>query len=157
MAPMPFRTNVGAMWPISPPAPMQSTLLDENAAWLKPAILLWRSSAPGIRLPRSLIEVCETVDVFSKVFNSCSVNFDFQVFVQAKKAHVAIATEDRGDRWVAGIFQTLLKPFVGTGRMCSVGTVAWMAMEVGQQAMTKLLQADEQLVRRRHIAGDTDH
>src|SRR5438309_518665 len=97
---MPLRTSAGAMWLIRPPAPMQRTLLEEKTAWLKPGILPCRSSAPGIRLPLSLIEICETVDVLSKVFDSCAMDFDLEVFIQPQETHIAVTAEDRRHRGI---------------------------------------------------------
>src|SRR2546427_374158 len=97
------------MWLTSPPAPMQRTLLAEKIAWLKPGILFWRSSAPGMRLPLSLIEICETVDVLSKVFDSCAMDFNLEVFIQPQEAHVAVTAEDRRHRGIASVLQPSLE------------------------------------------------
>src|SRR5664279_1952787 len=122
--PMPLRTSVGAMCEISPPAPMHRMLLFENSSWSKPAILRWRSSAPGTGLPRSLIEVCETVDALCMFFSSFPVDLDFQVVVQPHEAHKAVAAEDGHDRHVPGALQALLKVLVSAGRVRGVSAVA---------------------------------
>src|ERR1035441_2821487 len=100
------------MCEIRPPAPMHRMLLFENSSWSKPTILRWRSSAPAIALPRSLIEVCETVDARCMFFSSFPVDFDFKVIVQPHKTHKAVAAEDGHDRHVSGAVQAHRRGFV---------------------------------------------
>src|SRR2546425_5473304 len=94
MRPMPLRTSVGAIWEIRPPAPTQTTLAFENASWSNPGIFFWRSSAPGIGLPTSLIEVCETVNACCTFFHSTTVNFDFQIVIQPDEPDKAVTAKD---------------------------------------------------------------
>src|ERR1035437_4724083 len=130
MRPMPLRTRVGAMCEMRPPAPIHSTLLLEKISWSKPASLRWRSSAPATAFPRSLIEVCETVDARCMFFSSFPVDFDFQA---------------------------LLKIFVSAGRVGGIGAVARVTVEVGQQPMLEPLQLDEQAVGRASVARHSHH
>src|SRR5437870_3905659 len=97
------------MWEISPPAPIHNTPVFENTVWSKPAILLWRSSAPGTGLPRSLIEVCETVNAGLMFFDSFSVDFDFKVLIQPDEAYKSVAAENRHHGYVPSAFQSLLE------------------------------------------------
>src|ERR1017187_8168810 len=131
MQPMPLRTSVGAICEMIPPAPIHSTLALEKTAWSKPGIFCWRSSAPAMALPRSLSEVCETVDAGCMVFHSFPVDFDLQVLVQPHEADEAVAAEDGHHRHVTGALQPPLKPLVDAGGASGVGTVAGMAVEVG--------------------------
>src|SRR5664280_1388469 len=124
MRPMPLRTRVGAMCEMRPPAPIHSTLLLEKISWSKPAILRWRSSAPATTFPRSLIEVCETVDARCMFFSSFPVDFDFRVVVQPHKAHKAVAAEDDHGCHVPGALQALLKVLVSAGRVRGVSAVS---------------------------------
>src|SRR5258707_1295915 len=98
MQPIPFRTSVGAICEIMPPAPMHVILARENLPWSNPGIFLCRSSAPAMALPLSLIELCETVDTRCMFFHSVAVDFDFQVLIQPHESHKAIAAEDGHDR-----------------------------------------------------------
>src|ERR1019366_8357445 len=131
---MPLRTRVGAMCEISPPAPMHRMLLFENCSWSKPAILRWRSSAPGTGLPRSLIEVCETVDARFMFFSSFPVDLDFQV-----------------------VLQPLLKVFVSAGRMRGVSAVSRVTVQVCQQPVFEPLQLDKQTVGGARVGCDPHH
>src|ERR1039457_6279617 len=131
-----------------PPAPIHSTLLLEKTSWSNPAILRWRSSAPATAFPRSLIEVCETVDARCMFFSSFPVDLDFQVVVQPHEAHKAVAAEDGHDCHMPGALRALLKVLVSAGRMRGVSAVSRVTVEVCQQPMFEPLQLDEQIVRR---------
>src|ERR1017187_9085363 len=91
--PMPLRIKVGAMWEMIPPAPTQNTEALENTAWSKPGISRCRSSAPGIALPLSLIEVCETVYARCMLFHSATINFDVEVLVEPDEPYKSVAAE----------------------------------------------------------------
>src|SRR5664280_2719470 len=143
MRPMPLRTRVGAMCEMRPPAPIHSTLLLEKISWSKPASLRWRSSAPATAFPRSLIEVCETVDARCMFFSSFPVDLDFQVVVQPHEAHKAVAAEDCHHRHVPGALQALLKVLVSARRMRGLGAVSWVTVEVCQQPVFEPLQLDK--------------
>src|ERR1039458_1092754 len=121
MRPMPLRTSVGAICETIPPAPIHSTLLLEKTAWSKPGIFCWRSSAPAMALPRSLSEVCETVDAGCMVFHSFPVDFDLQVLVQPHEADEAVAAEYGHHRHVTGALQAFLERLVDAGGAGSGG------------------------------------
>src|ERR1022692_2252395 len=123
------------MWEMRPPAPMHSTLLFENTAWSKPAIFCWRSSAPATALPRSLIEVSETVDAGRMFFGSFSIDFDFQIVVQPHEAYKAISAKDSHHSHVPRGLEALLKALVSARRMRSVSAGAGVTVEVRQQSM----------------------
>src|ERR1051325_4239431 len=111
--PIPLRHSVGAIWEIIPPAPMQTTDAFEYASWWKPGMSRWRSSAPGMALPTSLIEVLEAVNARRMLFHSFPVNFDIDVaVVHADEPNETIAAEDRHDGDMAGALQPFLKVFV---------------------------------------------
>src|SRR6267378_2089276 len=107
--PIPLRQSAGAMKLARPPAPMQTTSLAEYFSWSNPAIFFWRSSAPGIVLPRSSIDVGEPVNIVFMLFYSLSINFNLKGLVETKEPRIAIAAEDRSDRHVSGTLQTLLE------------------------------------------------
>src|ERR1035437_10114132 len=156
MRPMPLRTRVGAMCEMRPPAPIHRMLLLEKISWSKPAILRWRSSAPGTGLPRSLIEVCETVDARCMFFSSFPVDLDFQVVVQTHEAHKAVAAEDGHDRHLAGALPALMKVLVSARRMGGVRAVSRVTVEVSQQPMLEPLQLDKQTVGGARVGCDPD-
>src|ERR1039457_5449423 len=154
MRPMPLRTSVGAICETIPPAPMHNTPLLEKIAWSNPGIFCWRSSAPAMALPRSLSEVCETVDAGCMVFHSFPVDFEFQVLVQAHEADEPVAAEDGHHRHVTCALQPFLEPVVDAGGTGSVGAVAGVAVEVGQEFVAELFELDEQVVRGGHVRHD---
>src|ERR1022692_2705308 len=128
--PRPLRTSVGATWEINPPAPMHNTLDLEKTAWSKPAILLCRSSAPGIALPRRLTDSREPVNARRMILDSFPIDFDFAVFVQTHKAHKAVTAENGHDRHVPGAFQPLLEARVRTRWMGRVSAISGVAVAV---------------------------
>src|ERR1017187_6397918 len=154
---IPLRTSVGAICEMRPPAPIHSTLLLEKTSWSKPAILRWRSSAPATAFPRSLIEVCETVDSRCMSFSSFPVDFDFQAVVQPHEAYKSVAAEDGHHRHVPGAFQALLKVFVSAGRMGGVRAVSRVTVKVCQQPVFEPLQLDEQAVGRASVSRHPHH
>src|ERR1700730_13681576 len=89
--PMPLRTRVGATWETIPPAPTHKTLLLEKTSWSNPEIFRWRSSAPGIALPRSLIDVLEQVNAGRIGFHSLTVDFQFKVLIEPHEPDVSVA------------------------------------------------------------------
>src|ERR1700693_3976303 len=114
--PTPFLTSVGAICEMSPPAPTQRTRLLAKISWSKPGIFPWRSSAPGIAFPRSLIDVLETVNAGCMILHSFPVNFDFKVLIEPHEAHEAVAAEDRHDGEVPCALQPFLEVFIGPRR-----------------------------------------
>src|ERR1017187_717315 len=142
MRPMPLRTSVGAICETIPPAPIHSTLLLEKTAWSNLGIFCWRSSAPAMALPRSLSEVCETVDAGCMVFHSFPVDFDFQVLVQSHEADEPVAAEYGHHRHVTGALQPPLEPLVDAGGAGGVGAIARVAVEVGQKFVAELFRSE---------------
>src|SRR5260370_4470192 len=155
MQPMPLRTSVGTICEMIPPAPIQSALLFEKTSWSKPGIFLCRSSAPGIALPRKLIEVGETVNTGCMIFNSFPIDLDLKVLVQPDEPHIAIAAEDRHQRQMPTAIKPLLEAFIGARGVRGVRASSRMAVKVCQELVAKLLEFDQHVVRRRKIANDS--
>src|SRR5690349_1122087 len=100
-----------------PPAPTHNARLFEKTPWSKPGISFWRSPAPGMALPRRLTDVLETVNPGCMVLNPLSIDFDFELLVQADETHESVAAEDRHDRDVPGGFKAFLKVLIRSRRM----------------------------------------
>src|ERR1039457_3894768 len=154
--PIPLRISVGAMCEMIPPAPTQNTEALENAAWSKPGISRCRSSAPGIALPLSLIEVCETVDARCMFFHSRAIDFDIDVLVQPDEPDESVAAEYGHHCHVAGALQAALEILINSRWAGGVRTVAGVAVEVRQQPMSELLKLNEQLMGRAGVSGDAN-
>src|SRR5260370_29216895 len=127
--PMPFRTRVGAIWELIPPAPIHSTRLFENPSWSNPEIPFCRSSAPGTALPRSLIDVLEPVNAGCIGFHSFPIDFEFNVFVEPLEPHVPIETENCHQRQTAAFFTQTLEVFIRARSIRARPPLVWSTAE----------------------------
>src|ERR1700728_2865454 len=98
-----------------------------------------RSSAPGMRLPQSLIDCGDFENVSFMLLYSFPEHFDLELAVHAKEPNEPIPAEDGCNCLVAGTLQTLLKLFVNAGRTGRSRPSARMAVKMGQETMTEQL------------------
>jgi len=107
-------------------------------------------------VPRSLSEVCKTVDARCILFHSFTVDFDFQILIEPYEPREAVPAENSHDRDMPRALQALLKVFVDAGRMGGFSALARVTVEVRQQPMPELLKPDQQIVRGPGLAGDAE-
>src|SRR5689334_4919758 len=83
--------------------------------------------------------------------NSFSVDFNFKVMVEPHEPDIAVATEDGHQCQVSGTFEAPLETFISSRRMGGIRSRARMAMKMRQEFVSKLLQANQQIVGRGHM------
>ena len=84
--------------------------------------------------------------MLAKIFDSCAVDVQLTLALEAEEPHEPVATENGSDRGIAGLFKPA--PMQTTWRM---------AVKMRQQPVAKLLQLDEQPVRGADLAFHAHH
>ena len=95
--------------------------------------------------------------MLAKIFDSCAVDVQLTLALEAEEPHEPVATENGSDRGIAGLFKPALKLFVGAGRPGGGHASPRMAVKMRQQPVAKLLQLDEQPVRGADLAFHAHH
>ena len=73
------------------------------------------------------------------LFDSLSVDFDFEFLVQPNEADISVPAENCHDRHVPSVLQALLEVLIGARGMCRIWSLAGMAVKVGQESVAELL------------------
>lgn len=82
---------------------------------------------------------------------------EIKIVVQSEEPDIAVATEDGRDGGVAGLFEAPLEALVGARRTGGRRADAGMAVKVPEEAVSLLIEANEQLVCGCRVARDADH
>src|SRR5438445_682153 len=88
------------------------------------------------------------------LFNSVSVDFNFEVVIEPDEPNESIAAKDGHHGDVAGAFEALLKFLIDPRGIGCFSAFAWMAVKVSEQSVPELLELDEQPMGRFRFSGN---